>query len=202
MPSKFFKKSIEQIFCDNHKIIDIGGGLRILKDRGNRYNPNNEWIAELLPHVNYMIMDPVSDYNPDLVGDIHDLPFKDNDVDAIICLSVLEHVVNPIKAFKEIYRVLKPGGHCLIYVPFLYYYHAEKSYYKDYWRFTDDILVELSKPFSSYELHNVRGALETWIKISPLGRYSVFLYTASFCDKLFNKTNSKQTSGYDLFLTK
>jgi len=50
----------------------------------------------------------------------------------------LEHVENPIKAAREMYRALKPNGYCFVYVPFLYYYHAEKGYYGDFWRFTED----------------------------------------------------------------
>ncbi len=88
------------------------------------------------------------DYNPDIIGDIHNLPFADNSIEAIVCLAVLEHVENPFKACAEIHRVLKPGGFCLITLPFLYYYHAEKGYYKDYWRFTKDAVELLFQDFS------------------------------------------------------
>lgn len=48
-----------------------------------------------------------------LQGDLQDLDLQDNIFDKIICVSVLEHVENPIKAAKELWRLLKPGGRLL-----------------------------------------------------------------------------------------
>lgn len=44
------------------------------------------------------------------VGDIRDLPFKDNFFDIIISLGTIEHIRENVQAVKEAYRVLKPGG--------------------------------------------------------------------------------------------
>ena len=41
---------------------------------------------------------------------LEELTFDDNTFDLVITQDVLEHVLNPGKAFKEICRVLKPGG--------------------------------------------------------------------------------------------
>ena len=199
---KFFNKKIKKIFIEKKSIIDIGGGLRVLKGSGNRYDKSKKWILPLIKKVDYKILDPVSDYNPDIIGDIHNLPFNDNSQDAIICIAVLEHVENPIKACQEIYRVLKPGGYCFVYVPFLFYYHAHKGYYKDYWRFTKDSINILFKDFSVIEKQGVRGAFETWIKLSPLGRYKLFLKLANKIDFLTGRTKSNQVSGYNIFLVK
>lgn len=199
---KFYKEKVTKIFVDKKEIIDIGGGLRVLKEKNNRYEPANEWIRPFIEKVSYKIMDPVKDYNPDIVGDIHHMPFQDDSLDAIICLAVLEHVSNPIQAFKEIYRTLKPGGYTLIYVPFLYYYHAEKGYYADYWRFTKDTVAMLSKPFAFKEFQPVRGAIGTWMRIGPLGRFKMVEKASYYLDLLFGKLKSSQVSGYYIFLTK
>ena len=199
---KFFNEKIEKIFTEKKSIVDIGGGLRALKDGGNRYDKSREWILPLIKKVNYKMLDQVADYNPDIVGDIHNLPFSNNSQDAIICIAVLEHVENPIKACQEIYRTLKPGGYCFVYVPFLFYYHAHKGYYKDYWRFTKDSINVLFKDFSVIEKQSVRGAFETWIKLSPLGRYKLFLKLANRIDFLTGKIKSNQVSGYNIFLVK
>jgi len=199
---KFFNEKVIKIFEEKKEVVDIGGGLRVIKEKSNRYEPSREWLRPYIGKVDYKVMDPVDTYNPDVVGDIHDMPFDDNSIDAIICLAVLEHVENPIQAYKEMYRVLKPGGYALIYVPFLYYYHAEKGYYGDFWRFTEDGLRWLSKPFAESEMVRVRGAIATWFKLSPLGRYSIFEKFGNVLDKLSGKSNSKQTSGYYVFLEK
>ena len=44
-------------------------------------------------------------------GDIEDMPFQNNLFDVVISNCVLNLVPDKGKAFKEIFRVLKPGGH-------------------------------------------------------------------------------------------
>lgn len=44
-------------------------------------------------------------------GDIDDMPLQDNTYDVVISNCVLNLVPDKEKAFKEIYRVLKPAGH-------------------------------------------------------------------------------------------
>ncbi len=199
---KFFNEKMIKIFEEKKEVIDIGGGLRVIKEKNNRYDSSREWLRPYIEKVDYKVMDPVNTYHPDIVGDVHNIPLDDNSVDAIVCLAVLEHVENPIQAYKEMHRVLKPGGYVFIYVPFLYYYHAEKGYYGDFWRFTEDGLRWLSKPFTTCEMVSVRGAIATWFKLSPLGRYSIFEKCGNILDKLFGKSDSKQTSGYYVFLEK
>jgi SAM-dependent methyltransferase len=50
--------------------------------------------------------------------DIHQIPFKDNTFDVVLCNHVLEHVNNDIQAMSEIQRVLKPHGFAIMQVPF------------------------------------------------------------------------------------
>lgn len=45
------------------------------------------------------------------------LPFNDSFFDAISCISVLEHVLNPPNVLDEIRRVLKLGGTFIVQVP-------------------------------------------------------------------------------------
>jgi len=49
--------------------------------------------------------------------DITRLGFTDNAFDTIICSHVLEHVPKDVAAARELLRVLKPGGTCIIQVP-------------------------------------------------------------------------------------
>ncbi|OGI78919.1 hypothetical protein A3F19_01740 [Candidatus Nomurabacteria bacterium RIFCSPHIGHO2_12_FULL_37_29] len=199
---QFFRNKIRQILTEKKSVIDIGGGLRVIKEKNNRYDPKREWIRPLLEKIDYKILDPIPDYHPDIIGDIHSLPFADNSQEAIICIAVLEHVEDPIRAWQEIYRVLKPGGHAFIYVPFLYYYHAEKGYYGDFWRFTRDTVEHLSKSFSKTEIVPVRGAVETWIKLSPIGRFKILEPFWQFIDRITGKYKTNQVSGFNIFLIK
>jgi SAM-dependent methyltransferase len=45
------------------------------------------------------------------------LPFHDHSLDYVASSHVLEHVANPVAAFAEWYRVLKPGGLIYLVVP-------------------------------------------------------------------------------------
>lgn len=199
---QFFIEKIKQIFENKKNIIDIGGGLRISKQKGNRFDPKRKWITQYLNRVNYQILDPVPDYSPDIIGDIHSLPLENESIDAIICIAVLEHIENPFKAFDEMYRVLQKGGYCFVYVPFIYRYHAQPGYYGDFWRYTEDGIKHLSRQFSSIEIQNVRYPLETWIYLSPFGHIKFLNILARRIDILLKKQTSKQTSGYSIFLTK
>ena len=51
------------------------------------------------------------DYRP---GDAYDLPVQSNMVDFAFANMYLHHIENPLKAIKEIYRILKPGGKLII----------------------------------------------------------------------------------------
>ena len=79
-------------------------------------------ILSVLPH--YLCSEYFEDLFP---GEIHHsgircenlerLSFAENSFDLVISQDVLEHVSDPDKAFKEIHRVLKPGGCHLFTVP-------------------------------------------------------------------------------------
>ncbi|MEW5805351.1 MAG: class I SAM-dependent methyltransferase [Patescibacteria group bacterium] len=53
----------------------------------------------------------------DYVSDITAIPVSDQSFDFVLCTEVLEHVPEPIKAIKEIARILKKGGKILITAP-------------------------------------------------------------------------------------
>ena len=197
---KFFKEKITKIFQEKKDIIDIGGGLRADGNRSNREDSRNDWLADYLKKSNYKVLDKVGDYHPDIIGDIHNLPLPDASVDAIICIAVLEHVEEPLKAMKEVYRVLRPGGFCFIYVPFLYYYHPMKGYYQDFYRFTYDGVKYLTRDFKAVEMENVRGASATAMNLLPFFSKRTAIF--DILDKIFHKQNSRQTSGYNVFCVK
>ena len=52
-------------------------------------------------------------------------PFPDESFDSIVCSQVLEHVFEPEAFLDEVARVLKPGGHFLFTVPFVWDEHEQ-----------------------------------------------------------------------------
>jgi SAM-dependent methyltransferase len=78
--------------------------------------------------------------NIDIYSPLHQIPVQSNFFDAILCIAVLEHVENPEEVVPELYRVLKPGGHLILEVPFLQPEHKVPT---DFQRYTKDGLVRL-----------------------------------------------------------
>lgn len=76
----------------------------------------------------------------DVAANAERLPFPDEIFDRVECDAVLEHAEHPDRIMAEIERVLKPGGHAHIVVPFCHPYHA---YPADYRRFSLDGLAQL-----------------------------------------------------------
>lgn len=197
---KFFQEKMIQIFSEKKTVLDIGGGLRTEISKGNRLEAKNTWLEDYMKKVDYKVLDKVLDYHPDIVGDVQNLPLQDETVEAIICIAVLEHVEEPQRAVKEIYRILKPGGYCFIYTPFLFYYHPMKGYYDDFYRFTFDGVKYMTRDFSKVDVQNVRGAFSTIANLLPV--FSKKTGVFDWLDKILNKIFSKQTSGYYLFCVK
>ncbi len=49
-----------------------------------------------------------------LCADACDLALKNNLFDKVVCFSTFPHILHPLKALGEIYRVLRPGGKLLV----------------------------------------------------------------------------------------
>jgi ubiquinone/menaquinone biosynthesis C-methylase UbiE len=47
-------------------------------------------------------------------GNAADLPFDDNTFDFIVCTAAFKNFTEPVRALREMYRVLKPGGKALV----------------------------------------------------------------------------------------
>lgn len=56
------------------------------------------------------------------LGSLNSMPFESASFDLIFCEYVVEHLDDPAGAFREMQRVLKPGGRLLLLTPNLYSY--------------------------------------------------------------------------------
>ncbi len=69
--------------------------------------------SEIIQYTTTDLNSPLAD----VLADICNLPFKDNEFDFILCNHVLEHIDDDFKAMQEIHRVLKPGGRAILQIP-------------------------------------------------------------------------------------
>lgn len=77
-----------------------------------------------------------------VAGPLESLPFADAAFDAVLCNAVLEHVDDAERSARELARVVKPGGHVVVAVPFLQPYHPCPG---DFQRYTSDGLAQLGR---------------------------------------------------------
>ena len=77
-----------------------------------------------------------------IICELTDVPKPDESYDSILANAVLEHVRDCDGVVKELRRLLKPGGHMVLAIPFLQPYHATPT---DYRRFTREGLEELGR---------------------------------------------------------
>lgn len=78
--------------------------------------------------------------NVDLVGDAMRLPLLDGSVDALMAVSILEHLPRPWEAAAEFKRVLRPGAFAYIETPWMLQVHGYPS---DFYRYTIEGLKQL-----------------------------------------------------------
>lgn len=90
----------------------------------------------------YLTFDLVQEPNIDVVGDALNLPFESGTFDTIISTQVLEHIEKPWVMVKEIGRVLKSGGVCILTAPFMEPFHPDPG---DFFRYTVEGMKSLFK---------------------------------------------------------
>lgn len=117
---KMIKDLIESIYDKKfNRILEVGYGtgafLPTLADLSHRVfgidiHEYHNTIKNMITHYGLS--------NVELFKcDVRNLEFDNNFFDCIVCVSVLEHILNFDKAINEILRVLKPNGYTIIGLP-------------------------------------------------------------------------------------
>lgn len=107
------------------RVLEIGCGqgdtLLWLKDT----QPNCQWIGgvELFPDSGKIAQERLDWFS---AGNIEalDLPIEKGSLDLILCLDVLEHLVDPWAVIHKLHTLLKPGGSILASIPNIRFFSA------------------------------------------------------------------------------
>ncbi|MBN2213758.1 MAG: methyltransferase domain-containing protein [Bacteroidales bacterium] len=75
-------------------------------------------LLSIYPGIIYESTDISGDFMAHKHLDITRIDEPDSKYDLIICYHILEHVEKDKEAMSELYRILKPGGICMIQTPF------------------------------------------------------------------------------------
>ena len=95
---------IRRYSLESARCLEIGSGRGVFQDAVRDYVG-----VDLIHRV-------TSDYHkPYVAGSATKLPFAAESFDAVWTLCVIEHVPDPERAFHEMLRVLRPGGHLLLF---------------------------------------------------------------------------------------
>ena len=114
------------------------------------YNVNGSLKDIIKNCKSYTGVDQFEGPGVDVVSDPNDpLPFEDNTFDVVYSSSCFEHDPAFWLTFKEMVRVLSPGGLMYICAPSQGPYHAHPV---DCWRFLKDSWVALEKTCSDVKL--------------------------------------------------
>ena len=106
-----------------------------LYDLGCGEAPYRNWIlSQAQEYIGVDWSDSAHDITADVVSNLNEpLPIQDESADTVLSLSVLEHLSKPTVMLSEAHRIMKPGGHLLLQVPWQWGVH-EAPY--DFYRYT------------------------------------------------------------------
>ena len=101
-------------------------------------------VRELFPGKEYYGCDMRPGKGVDKILNLHHIDIPDDSVGTVLLFDTIEHVEYPHKALNEVFRILKPGGICIVAAPMYFPIHNHPY---DYWRFTPEAFRSLLKPF-------------------------------------------------------
>lgn len=102
----FLSKKFGELGNKNSIVLDAGCGHGNYVIDENRKNINWAVGVDIKPEYTSknICLDEI------FHNDLEKLPFEGSEFDIVVSLWVLEHLKNPDQVFKEVHRVLKPGG--------------------------------------------------------------------------------------------
>lgn len=112
----FWNQAFDRLHLEvGHRILDVGCGTGIWLDRlDTHYGAEGTGIDISVGCLKDAVTESING-TKFVCGGVSNLPFASNQYDAVVSLDVLEHVTEQSRCLEEMVRVLKPGGHCLIW---------------------------------------------------------------------------------------
>jgi SAM-dependent methyltransferase len=114
------------------------------------WEPN--YYRPLFPNSVYLKQDQIQFAPPtiDFVCDAHNMsPIGNNEIGTVLLLEALEHLQNPQRVADEVFRILRPGGYCIVTTVMTFEIHRTPY---DYWRFCPDGICYIFRSFKLLEL--------------------------------------------------
>lgn len=91
------------------RVLEAGAGPGLFAPHARAKRPDLRWVA----------LDLIEAPWNDVVADAQVLPFRDAAFDAVVGLDFVHHLSTPLEFFREVARVLKPGGELRVVEPWV-----------------------------------------------------------------------------------
>lgn len=125
---QLFRERILELVDEKHTVLDIGAGAGIIAQTDYR---------GMVGRICGIDPDERVRENPHLdegkVAFAEDIPYPDDTFDLAFSSNVLEHLADPEAVFREIGRVLKPGGMFVAKTPNLFHYMSITARVTPHW---------------------------------------------------------------------
>lgn len=145
--SSYFRQQLEHYLSDidvSGRVLDVGGSQKGLKGRTKSWSPTEYRILDIEDRGEEV--DYVYDIQKDSDLSLHkgEVFFGKHAVkqfDMVFCLEVMEYLIEPSKAIRNMAKFCRMGGKFVISFPFVYPLHPPSG--KDFLRYTKYGAVEL-----------------------------------------------------------
>jgi len=148
------------------KLLDVGCGRK----------PYKRILRNVTEYIGMDIENPGHDHSEEDIDVFYDgktFPFPDHHFDSVLTNQVFEHVFNPSEFLSEINRVLKPNGHLLLTVPFIWDEHEQPFDYGRYSTFGIKHILE-KHDFEILKLYKSGTGIQAVLQIVNIYIYKKF----------------------------
>lgn len=114
-----YRDQIDRLVGPDTRLLDVGCGHGTLLQAVYAKTPHTYGLEPDASALAKNILIPHK-----VVSLVEQMPFEDGFFDVVVLEWVLEHLDNPLAAFREIHRVLKPGGHVVFITPNAWNYNT------------------------------------------------------------------------------
>ncbi len=167
-------------------VLDLGSG-------------DKKWEKYVASHNKYIALDyvpaarvcPWRDSTPDINGDGLALPLRDQSIDAVLNVCVLEHVKNPNRLIQEAARVLKSGGFFLLVGPGdITYSHGDPDMFFNMTKYAYQMLLE----------ENQLNVIEEYFPSKTFVSLAQIIYLKLVRNKIYGKNSLLKCAQIPIFL--
>ena len=178
---------------NRRRVLDIGCGFGLFLDlmRSDDWEPYGLDFAEDCIEYAQNVLGLENTQK----GDVDETLFEDDFFDLVTLLSVVAHLKNPIKMFKIIHKILRPGGFLIIYTvnanSLMHQYHKEKwtGFSKNHIIFFDSTTICAALKIAGFvktETISDNRVIDLFSKIGVIPKKHI---------KYFSNTNQKEILG-------